>query len=97
MMLLRAILQRAAEGQRFPYNPARLVHNAPLPPRAEVRPLAPITVEMLRSVVDLRDATIISLLAYAGLRPQELRWVTCGSAPVVKAEKSRTRSDRTAT
>jgi integrase len=94
-MLLGAILQRAAEGQRIPYNPARLVRKAPIPPRAEVRPLAPITVEMLRSVVDLRDATIISLLAYAGLRPQELRGLRWGHLRertlVVNAEKTRTR------
>jgi integrase len=95
MTLLGGILQRAAEGRRIPYNPARLVRKAPVPAREEVRPLAPITVETLRSAVDLRDATIIALLAYAGLRPQELRALRWGHlrerALVVNAEKTRTR------
>lgn len=46
--LLGGILQRAAEAQRIPSNPARLVRKAPLPRRAEVRPLAPVTVEAMR-------------------------------------------------
>ncbi len=95
MTLLGGILQRAAEARRIPYNPARLVRKAPVPAREEVRPLAPITIETLRSVVDLRDATIIALLAYAGLRPQELRalhWEHLRERTlVVNAEKTRTR------
>jgi len=93
LTLLGGILQRAAEAGRLPANPQRLVRRAPLPPRPEVRPLAPATVEALRvrlarrespderhwGGLDLghRDAVLVSLLAYAGLRPQEaigLRW-----------------------
>ncbi len=73
MTLLGAILQRAAEAKRIPYNPQRVVRKARLPLSQEVRPLAPVTVESLRRAADLRDATIISVLAYAGLRPGELR------------------------
>ena len=76
--LLGGILQRAAESQRIPFNPQRVVRKTRLPKSAEVRPLAPITVERLRSVCDQRDATIVSVLAYAGLRPGEmriLRWI----------------------
>lgn len=50
---------------------------ARLPRREEVQPLAPITVERLRAASDLRDATLFSVMAYAGLRPGEalgLRW-----------------------
>jgi integrase len=78
MMLLGAILQRAAEARRIPHDPARLVRKGRRPARPEVRPLAPATVEALRSVLALRDAAVVSVLAYAGLRPQELRllrWV----------------------
>jgi integrase len=42
-----------------------------------VRPLAPTTIEAMRASLGLRDATLISVLAYAGLRPGEalaLRW-----------------------
>jgi integrase len=73
MTLLGAILQRAAEGRRIPYNPQRMVRKARLPLAPEVRPLAPSSVESMRAAAGLRDATIISVLAYAGLRPGELR------------------------
>jgi integrase len=42
-----------------------------------VRPLAPQTVEAIRRQLSIRDATLVSVLAYAGLRPGEalaLRW-----------------------
>ena len=42
-----------------------------------MRPLPPATVEAMRAASEPRDATLISVLAYAGLRPQEalgLRW-----------------------
>jgi integrase len=48
-----------------------------MPRRKEVRPLAPIVVERMRAVAGARDATLISVLAYAGLRPGEalaLQW-----------------------
>ncbi len=38
-----------------------------------MRPLAPASVEALRAALPHRYATAVSLLAYAGLRPQELR------------------------
>jgi integrase len=47
------------------------VRKAKRPARREVRPLAPATVEALRAASEPRDATLISVLAYAGLRPQE--------------------------
>jgi integrase len=37
----------------------------------EVRPLSPESVEAIRAVLPKRDATLVSLLAYAGLRPAE--------------------------
>jgi integrase len=76
LTLLGAILQRAAEARRIASNPARLVRKAPRPSRAEVRPLAPESVEVLRAALCLRDATIVSVLAYAGVRPGELRELT---------------------
>jgi integrase len=77
LTLLGASLQRAVESGRIARNPARLVREASRPARREVRPLAPATVEALRQASGARDATRISVLAYAGLRPQEalaLRW-----------------------
>jgi len=75
--LLSSILQHAYESERISVNPARRVRKARLPRRAEVQPLAPRTIEALRAASDQRDATLISVLAYAGLRPGEalaLRW-----------------------
>jgi len=69
--LLSSLLQRAVEGERIPSNPVRLVRRAPRPRREEVRPLAPATVEAMRAAASLRDATLLSVLAYAGLRPSE--------------------------
>lgn len=77
LTLLGSILQRAVEAGRIPANPARLVRKVRPPRRAEVRPLAPATVEALRAAATERDAVLISVLAYAGLRPGEalaLRW-----------------------
>lgn len=95
MVLLGGILQRAAEARRIPYNPARLVRKVPIPRREEARPLAPATVEALRRAVDRRDATVIAILAYAGLRPQELRalrWEHVRERTLlVNADKTRTR------
>jgi integrase len=47
------------------------------PAKKDVRPLAPKTVEVLRAKASPRDAMLISVLAYSGLRTQEalaLHW-----------------------
>jgi integrase len=75
--LLGGILQRALESGHLQTNPVRAVRKPLLPRRKEVRPLAPIVVERIRSVASPRDAALLSVLAYAGLRPGEalaLRW-----------------------
>jgi integrase len=75
--LLGSILQRAVEAERIVTNPVRLVRRARLPRRKEVRPLAPAAVERMRAAASQRDATLFSVLAYAGLRPGEalaLQW-----------------------
>jgi len=77
LTLLGNLLQRAVEGGHLTVNPARLVRKAKLPRRAEIRPLAPTTIEVMRAASTPRDAMLISLLAYSGLRPGEalgLQW-----------------------
>jgi integrase len=69
--LLGSILQRVVEGGRLSRNPVRLVRKLARPRRRDVKPLAPVRVEAMRSAAAPRDATLISVLAYAGLRPQE--------------------------
>jgi integrase len=75
--LLGGILQHAVEDGHLVRNPARTVRKAPRPRRKEVRPLAPATVERMRAASSPRDAALLSVLAYAGLRPGEalgLQW-----------------------
>lgn len=77
MAVLSGVLQRAVEAQRLSHNPVRSTRKATLPRRAEVRPLTPETVETMRTVLEHRDATLVAVLAYAGLRPGEalaLEW-----------------------
>jgi integrase len=77
LKLLGSILQRAVEAQHIETNPVRAVRRAPLPRKSEVRPLAPVVIETMRAAASPRDATLLSVLAYAGLRPGEalaLRW-----------------------
>jgi integrase len=66
-----AILQLGLESERVARNPVRMVRKVARPPRREVRPLPPATIEAMRAACGLRDATLISVLAYAGLRPGE--------------------------
>jgi integrase len=95
MILLGAILQRAAEGRRIAYNPQRVVRRAPLPLTEEVRPFAPITIERMREAASERESAILSVLGYAGLRPGELRILLWGHVRgrtlLVTAQKTRRR------
>jgi integrase len=75
LVLLQGVLQRACEWGRLASNPAAIVRK-PVPPRARtIVPLAPERVEAIRFALlgcgRIRDATLVSVLAYAGLRPGE--------------------------
>jgi integrase len=81
MVIMQGVLECAVEWQRIPANPARAVRKPPQRRERAVRPLAPIAVERIRAHLlndgRLRDAVLVSVLAYAGLRPGEalaLRW-----------------------
>ena len=75
LKLLRGVLQRAVEWNRIPVNPARLVKLPAAASTPEVRPLPPEKVEAMRAYLLARNqldhAALVSLLGYAGLRPQE--------------------------
>jgi integrase len=75
LTLLQGVLQRACEWERLASNPVRAVRKPRPAQRRSVTPLAPETVEQMRFWLlhrDLmRDATLVSVLAYAGLRPGE--------------------------
>jgi integrase len=83
LALLQGVLRRAVEWRRIGHNPVKSVQKPNVRRQREVRPLSPLQVERLREVVatrrkhGARDAVMLSMLAYAGLRPQEalaLRW-----------------------
>jgi integrase len=82
LVLLQGVLQRAVEWRRIPHNPARLVSRPPAARRRAVRPLPPETVERMRVWLlergRHRDAVLVSVLAYAGLRPGEALALTWG-------------------
>jgi integrase len=76
LFLLQGILRLAVVRGHIAVNPVTAVKK-PRQVSREVRPLAPKTVERMRSNLGHRDATLVSLLAYAGLRPGEalaLKW-----------------------
>jgi len=108
--VLSSVLRHAAESEAIPGNPLALVRAPLAEHRDSVTPLAPITVESIRTALagamDIhvperirrggvrvagylvpderdplerqRDAAIVSVLAYAGLRPGELRALRWG-------------------
>ena len=94
--LLGQILRLAARQGLIAQNPVPLVERPKSSRRKLVRPLAPESVEAIRAHMELRDATLVSLLAYAGLRPHEalaLRWADVSDRGILvdpqKTEKGR--------
>ncbi|MBJ7520173.1 MAG: hypothetical protein JHC84_10795 [Solirubrobacteraceae bacterium] len=75
MTLLQGVLQRACEWERIASNPVRAVRKPAAGPRRAVVPISPDVVEEMRAWLVgrsmWRDATLVSVLAYAGLRPGE--------------------------
>jgi integrase len=82
LALLSGILRLAEEWGQIRSNPVRLVRKPRQTRRRAVRPLAPETVEAIRSRLlrqgRHRDAVLISVLAYSGLRPGEALALTWG-------------------
>jgi integrase len=85
LTLLQSILERAVEWRHLDSNPARGIRKPSQRRRSVVRPLAADTVEAMRAHLvaggHQLDATLVPVLAYAGLRPGEaigLRWHDVG-------------------
>lgn len=80
LALLQGVMQRAVEWQGIAANPVRLVRKPRVRRKRQVRPLPPRTVEEMRQLLlsrgRHRDATMVSVLAYAGLRPSEMLALT---------------------
>jgi integrase len=75
--LLQCMFARAVEWDRASVNVVKLIAKPSVPRVRTIKPLRPIEVEALRRQMllnpdhGLRDATLVSVLAYAGLRPEE--------------------------
>ena len=84
LAVLSAIFRCAVEWDRIDRNPVRDVRMPAAKRSRHVRPVAPATVEAMRARLLLaeaeRDAAIVSALAYAGIRPEELRALSWSSA-----------------
>jgi integrase len=92
LVLLQGILRRAVAWSRIGSNPVSIVAKPRRRRQREITALAPSEVESLRSAtwtderdrpkaMTKQDATIVSVLAYAGLRPSEalaLTWADVG-------------------
>lgn len=75
--LLLSMFARAVEWDRASANVVKLIAKPRAPRVRAIKPLRPVVVEALRQQMlrnhdhGLRDATLVSVLAYAGLRPEE--------------------------
>jgi integrase len=81
LMVLQGILRRAVVRGLIPANPVTAVDKPRQPPTRRPEPLAPLTIERIRAQLAQRDTTLVSLMAYAGLRPDEAtkaRWGDLG-------------------
>lgn len=102
--MLQSVLSFAVVEERIRFNPAREVRKPKQRRTRKVEPVAPEVVEALRArLLDrrhggLRDATIVSLLAYGGLRTfSELRgleWTDIGERGLLVHESSKTSESR---
>ena len=72
LAVLQAIFAYAVSMERVTDNPVSRVAKPRQPGGREVPPVPPVTVEQLRARLGPADALMVSVLAYAGLRPQEL-------------------------
>ncbi len=79
LSLLQSVLSRAVILGKVPANPVAAIRKPAQRRGRAVKPLAPAMVERpRRAIPDERDATLVSVLAYAGLRPGEALALTWG-------------------
>lgn len=96
LALLSAILTRAVEHDKLARNPALAVKK-PKHRRKAIVPPTPLQVERIRDALTARkrpgDAALVSVLAYAGLRPQEalaLRWADIQDRTLMVGDEHKT-------
>jgi len=84
--VLSGIFRRAIVDGYVERNPVASVKKPAQKRKREPEIIAPITVEKIREKLGLRDATLVSLLAYGGLRPESeaitLTWEQIGEQTI---------------
>jgi integrase len=90
LMVLSGIMRHSQVLGRIPANPVGPVRIRQAKRKRAIRPLPPETIERMRALALARgrprDAALLSLLAYAGLRPGEafaLRWDCVGDRALI--------------
>lgn len=95
MMVLSGIMRHAVIRGRVDRNPVQPVRIAQPKRKRAIRPLAPSSVEQIRRAMladdDEYSATLVSVMAYAGLRPAEataLMWEHIGERTILVEQAS---------
>lgn len=86
LAVLSAILGEGVARGHLLRNPVERVRKPPKKRKRSITALSPVQVEAIRSELGQRDACIVSVLAYAGLRPGEcfaLRWCDVGTRTIL--------------
>jgi len=82
LVMMQAMFNRAMRDERTSRNPVALIEKPSTGEREGIVPTTPEEVERLRAKLDGADAVMVSILAYAGLRPGEargLQWSDVGN------------------
>jgi integrase len=108
MVVMQGMCERAIRDKKMQANPVKLVKKPSGKRQGAVLVITPQSVEQIRSGLDeMTDKTMVSLLAYSGIRPGEaraLRWehvgakslrIEWGSAPDGKPKRTKTEHERT--
>jgi integrase len=71
--VLQSIMRKAILDEQIEYNPVAVVRKPKQRRKREPLKIPPETVELIRSKLNMRDATLVSVLAYTGVRPESER------------------------
>jgi integrase len=85
MIVMQAALDRALRDEKIATNPVRAVKKPSGRRKGSVTVVTPEQVEKIRAKLDAEGSALVSVLAYAGLRPSEalaLRWPDIGKKTI---------------
>lgn len=71
LTVLQSVLSLSVTEEEIVTNPVARIRKPGLTPSRDRVPIPVLTIERMRASLPLRDRTLVSVMAYAGLRPQE--------------------------